>query len=150
MKRGYFGIGVYHPKHEVNLGTLLRSAYQMGADFVFTIGRRYDKQAADTTKAWRHVPLYHYEDYDDFKAHLPLACPVVAVEMGGRSLSRFSHFERCVYLLGAEDHGIPQDVLDKCHYVVSLDAVRMPSYNVAVAGSIVMYDRMSKCMEAAA
>ncbi len=142
--RGYFGVGVYHAKHEVNIGTLWRSAYQMGAAFVFTIGKRYERQAADTTKAWRHLPMMHYQDYDDFLAHLPLACPVVGIEMGGRSLSGFTHFERCAYLLGAEDHGLPADVLSRCHYIVSLDAVRTPSYNVAVAGSIVMYDRMSK------
>jgi tRNA G18 (ribose-2'-O)-methylase SpoU len=143
-KRGYFGVGVFHPKHEVNIGTLWRSAYQMGADFVFTIGRRYDVQAADTTKAWRNIPLMHYQGFDDFREHLPFSCRIVAVEMGGKSLSTFTHFERCIYLLGAEDSGLPQDVLNKCHYVVSLDAIRIPSYNVAVAGSIVLYDRMNK------
>lgn len=29
--RGYFEIGVYHPKTPMNVGTLWRSAYQLGA-----------------------------------------------------------------------------------------------------------------------
>ena len=35
---GYFGIGVYRLKTEANHGTLWRSAFQFGADFIFTIG----------------------------------------------------------------------------------------------------------------
>ena len=31
-----------------------------------------------------------------------------------------------------------------CHYTVALDGVKASSYNVSVAGSIIMYDRMSK------
>ena len=34
----YFEIGVYHPKKEVNIGTLWRTAYQLGASVIFTIG----------------------------------------------------------------------------------------------------------------
>lgn len=39
--RGFFEIGVYHPKTAENIGTLLRSAYQCGASGVFTIGTRW-------------------------------------------------------------------------------------------------------------
>ena len=35
---GFFGIGVYRLKTEANHGTLWRSAFQFGADFIFTIG----------------------------------------------------------------------------------------------------------------
>lgn len=38
MKRGYFGIGVYHSKNADNIGTLWRSAAIFGADFIFTNG----------------------------------------------------------------------------------------------------------------
>lgn len=34
----YFAIGIYHPKTEMNMGTLWRSAYQLGASYIFTIG----------------------------------------------------------------------------------------------------------------
>lgn len=50
-KRGYFGIGIYNPKTETNMGTLWRSAYNFGADFIFTIGMRYKKMGSDTAKA---------------------------------------------------------------------------------------------------
>ena len=142
--RGYFGVGIHHPKREVNIGTLWRSAYQLGATYIYTIGRRYSPQSSNTTKSERHIPLFDYSDFDDFYDHLPYDCPIIAVEMGEYPLENFIHPERCVYLLGAEDYGLPQEILGKCYCAVSLRSVRQESYNVSVAGSIVMYDRMVK------
>ena len=62
--------------------------------------------------------------------------------MGGKNLKEFHHPERAIYLLGAEDHGIPPAILKKCQHTVSLKSVRTESFNVAVAGSIIMYDRI--------
>jgi tRNA G18 (ribose-2'-O)-methylase SpoU len=142
--RGYFEIGIFHGKTPENVGTLWRSAYQMGAAGIFTIGRRYPKQASDTVQAYRHIPLRDYATFDDFLAAQPYDCPLIAVEMGGKPLSGFTHPERGIYLLGAEDHGLPPAVLLRCQRRVSLPSVRVNSYNVSVAGSLVMYDRMMK------
>lgn len=144
MTRGYFEAGIYGGKSPLNVGTLWRSAFQMGAAGIFTIGRRYPQQASDTVKAYRHVPLREFATLEAFLAAQPRACPIVAVEMGGRALEGFVHPERAMYLLGAEDHGIPPGVLERCQHVVSLPAIRIESYNVAVAGSLVMYDRQRK------
>lgn len=144
MTRGYFEIGIVNGKTPANLGTLWRSAYQLGAAGIFTIGRRYKPQASDTTQAWRHVPLRTHLTFDAFLAAQPRSCPVVAVEMGGLPLTRFTHPERAIYLLGAEDGGIPPGLLQQCQFVVSLPACRSESYNVAVAGSLVMFDRQTK------
>ena len=64
--------------------------------------------------------------------------------MGGEDLVTFEHPERAVYLLGAEDAGLPDAVVRACHRHVALPSERYESYNVAAAGSIVMYDRMAK------
>lgn len=144
MGSGYFGVAVYHPKAEVNIGTLFRSAWIFGAAFLATIGQRYGKQRSDTLKAPLRIPLLHYLTFDDFKNHLPWACPLVGVELAPSSalLNDFTHPERCVYLLGAEDHGLPPVVLGQCHRVVRM--VGRHCLNVAVAGSIVMHDRVVK------
>lgn len=144
MNRGFFEIGIFHGKAAVNLGTLWRSAYQLGAAGIFTIGRRYKMQSSDTCKSWRHIPLRQYDTIDELIAALPHSCPLIGIEMGGHSLSEFTHPERACYLLGAEDHGLPDAIIQRCHQLVSLEAARTPSFNVAVAGSIVMYDRLIK------
>jgi len=141
--RGFFGIGVYRPKHEVNVGSLWRTAIAYDAAFLATIGRRYTYQASDTGNAARHTPLHHYPDLDDLIAHLPHGCPVVGVELDPRAtqLDEFRHPERALYLLGAEDHGLPPKVIDRCHYLVGIPSVLPRSLNVAVAGGIVIAHR---------
>lgn len=144
MKRGFFGIGIFNGKNEKNVGTLWRSAAILGADFIFTIGKRYQRQASDTMKTPRHIPLYTYKDAQDFFDHVPYDCPVVAVELSDDAimLNKYCHRERCIYLLGAEDCGISKSVLSRCTEVVQIPGDFC--YNVAVAGSIVMYDREVK------
>lgn len=141
--RGFYGVGIYHPKTSMNVGTLWRTANLLDAAFIFTIGPRYKKQASDTMKTSRHIPLYNYANIQDLIDHLPDSCPLVAVELDKRAvnLKDFQHPERACYLLGAEDHGLPQPVLDKCHHLIKLDGEF--SMNVAVAGSIVLYHRTS-------
>jgi tRNA(Leu) C34 or U34 (ribose-2'-O)-methylase TrmL len=141
--RGYFGIGIYHPKTTENIGTLWRSAHNFGADFIFTIGTRYKKQASDTTKAERHIPLYEYSSFEDFKSHLPRGCSIVFVEQceGATNLRETNHPETAVYVLGAEDYGVPKELM-KGYQKVFIDTPHC--LNVAVAGSIVLYDRVTK------
>jgi tRNA(Leu) C34 or U34 (ribose-2'-O)-methylase TrmL len=143
--RGFFGIGVYHPKTTENIGTLWRSAYLFGADFIFTVGARYHKQPSDTPDTSKHIPLYTYADLDDLVAHLPARSDLVCVELAekAKELNESHHPERAVYLLGAEDYGIPQDFLVG-HQTVIIPTEKTWSMNVAVAGSIVMYDRYVK------
>ena len=144
--RGYFGIGVYNPKTEENIGTLWRHANNFNADFIFTIGRRYSKQASDTSATPRHIPLYNYVDFDDFYVHMPYDCQLIGVELNKRSqsLPSFVHPERVIYLLGAEDHGLPEAVMAKCLHLVEIPTARPQSMNVAVSGTLVMYDRFTK------
>ena len=142
MTRGFFEVGVYHPKTETNIGTLMRSAFQLGAAGLFTIGARYRPQASDTLKTYRHLPVRHFATFEEFQEARPFGARLVGIEMGGKPLGATAHPQQAVYLLGAEDHGLPPDVLAKCQQVMSLEAARTPSYNVAVAGSIVMYHRL--------
>jgi tRNA G18 (ribose-2'-O)-methylase SpoU len=144
MSRGFFEIGIINGKSELNVGTLWRSAYQMGASGIFTIGRRYPLQCTDTPKSQLTIPYREYLDFDGFQPTIPRNCVIVAIEMGGRPLKNFVHPERAIYLLGAEDNGISKKVLEHCHSIISIPAVRTSSYNVAVAGSLVMYDRQNK------
>lgn len=147
MNKGFFGIGVWHPKTEQNIGTLWRSANIMGASFIFTVGRRYKRQSTDTMKTPRHIPLTHYDSTQDLYSHLPHGCRLVGIEnpVNATPLENFRHPQQVAYILGAEDSGLPGHVLQKCHDVVVLRGDYC--MNVAVAGSIVMYDRMNQCSQ---
>ena len=141
--RGYFGIGIYHTKCAANIGTLWRSATLYDAAFVFTVGARYRLQASDTARTPFHTPLYHYDNVEDLVRHLPYSCPLVGVELDPRAqmLDSFHHPERAVYLLGAEDHGLPPAIADRCHSLVQIESPGPESMNVSVAGSLILYNR---------
>ena len=142
--RGYFGIGIYGPKMTKNIGTLWRTADIFGADFMFTIGKRYETMRSDKRKSWKHIPLFEYEDFSIFRGSLPKDSRLVGIELDEHSqpLMTYKHQERAVYLLGAEDFGLPEDVIASCDDIIQLPGDY--SLNVSVAGSIVIYDRLLK------
>lgn len=142
--RGYFAIGIEGSKKEHNIGTLWRSAYAFGAAFIFTIGRRYERQPSDVLCSWRHIPLLHFNTFAEFQAARPHDCELVGIEYLPHApiLRRFGHPQRCIYLLGAEDHGLTKIAMEACQRIVRIPAAYC--LNVATAGSIVMYDRSAK------
>ena len=144
MSRGYFGIGIYHGKTAANTGMLLRSAYVMGASFSFVIGSRYSREPTDTLNATAHCPLYEYDDFEQLLRHTPKGAKIIGIEQGGESLASFTHPHQAIYLLGAEDHGLPLGVAERCDRVVEIPTAKEMSLNVAVAGSILLWDRQLK------
>ena len=144
LEQGFFGIGIQNGKTPENLGVLWRSAQNMGASFIFTIGNRYAKQACDTHKAIGAMPYFHYDTFNDFFNNLPKGAMLVGVELDEKAaqLETFVHPKRCVYLLGAEDHGLSNTAIEKSHHLVKFKSEL--SLNVSVAGSIIMYDRQAK------
>jgi tRNA G18 (ribose-2'-O)-methylase SpoU len=141
---GYFSIGIEQGKTVHNIGTLWRSAYLFDASYIFTINKRYKKQASDTQKTWRQIPLFNYMSLHDLK--IPYDCKLIGVELveNAISLPEFKHPKRAIYLLGAEDHGLTKEAVKKCHEIIQIPYVKEQSANVAVTGSIVMYDRYIK------
>ena len=142
--RGYFGIGIQECKTYTNYGTLYRTANILGASFLFLIGKRFHAQQSDTMNSWKHIPTYSYDVFDDFLKNMPVNSRLIGIEMNesAKLLENFTHPERAVYLLGAEDFGLSQEAIDKCDSLICLRGI--PSMNVSVAGSIVLYDRVVK------
>ena len=152
MRRGYYGIGIIGCKTRSNIGTLWRSAHLFDARFLVMIAPRYPwikaRQASDTTNARLHIPYFTFPDFDTFCAYgRPCDCALVAVEQteSSRDLPTFIHPHRAIYLLGAEDTGIPDYVLRVVQHTIAIPTPMC--LNVAVAGSIVMYDRYVKSRE---
>ncbi|MGB3465937.1 MAG: RNA methyltransferase [Cyclobacteriaceae bacterium] len=141
LENEYFGIGIQNGKTPENLGVLWRSAQNMGASFIFTIGKRYERQACDVYHAANSMPYFHYPNFAEFYNNLPKGARLVGIEITSDAvqLPTFHHPKRCVYLLGAEDHGLTKEAVENSHHLVRFESAH--SLNVAVAGSIIMYDR---------
>lgn len=141
--RGYFGIGVEGISKPMNLGAVLRTAHAFGASFAFTIAAVFDARAvgrADTSDTAANLPLHVYPDAASLE--LPLGCRLVGVEFlsDAIDLPSFRHPPRAAYVLGSERGTLSPPLLERCDFVV-----RIPTrfcVNLAVAGALVMYDRM--------
>ncbi len=140
----YFGIGIYRPKTVENVGSLWRTAYVLGASFVFLIDAKYKKKSSDVLKVWARIPLFQFETIEAFIQTVPYSCQLIGVEMDDSAtpIQDFFHPDRAIYLLGSENNGLPKSLKSKCQELVILPGE--PSLNVAAAGSIVVYDRILK------
>jgi tRNA G18 (ribose-2'-O)-methylase SpoU len=139
--KGFCGIGVFQPKTHENVGTLVRSAKMFGADFVFTIGKRYQKQNSDVSLSTK-IPVFYFETMEDFYTSMPPVIKYVAIDLCDKAmkLQNFQHPKQGIYLLGSEDNGLPKEVLESGRFdFVEIEGEH--SLNVAVAGSIILYDR---------
>lgn len=142
--KGYFEIGIYQPKYSENVGTLWRSAFLLGASGIFVIGAKFKHQASDIPKTWQQIPMRKYADFEDFLQHKPIDSELIGIELGGSLLTNFKHPKQAIYLLGSEGEGLPVEVFGQCDDIVRVESLHEFSYNVSVAGSIVMYDRLVK------
>ncbi|RST27611.1 RNA methyltransferase [Chryseobacterium lacus] len=142
--KGYFGIGIENAKHTQNIGTIWRSAQIMDADFIFVIGKHYQRMKTDTMAAYKHIPLFYFETFQDFYRSLPKESRLIGIELDENSIpvSEFTHPKQAVYLLGSEFSGLTEEAKQKCETIVQLPGKW--SMNVSVAGSIIMYDRLMK------
>ena len=141
--RGYFGIGAEGVSKSANVGALLRTAHAFGAAFCFTLGAGWDSRAgrtSDTAGTPAHVPLWRFPD--TAALHLPRECALVGVELldDAIDLPSFRHPLNAAYVLGPERSGLSAPLRAKCRHVV-----RIPTrfaLNLAVAGALVLYDRL--------
>jgi tRNA G18 (ribose-2'-O)-methylase SpoU len=141
--RGYFGIGVEGVSKSANVGALLRTAHAFGAAFCFTLGAGYDSRAArvaDTSDTAAHVPLWRFASLGTMT--LPQGCVLVGVELldDAIPLPSFRHPLNAAYVLGPERAGLSPEVLAACRHVVRIPA--RFAFNLAVAGALVLYDRL--------
>ena len=141
--RGYFGIGAEDINKAMNVAALMRTAHAFGASFVFSIGRVHAGHQwgrVDTSDTTESLPYYRFDEPGELM--LPKGCELVGIEITDDAvpLPSFHHPRRAAYVLGRERGSLTEGLLARCDHVV-----RIPSrfsVNLAVAGAMVMYDRM--------
>lgn len=141
--RGYFGLGAEGVSKSANMGALLRTGHAFGASFCFSVGAGWDSRAqrsADTSDTPGHVPTWRFEDVAALT--LPPSCVLVGVELLDEAvdLPSFRHPLNAAYVLGPERSGLSEAMRARCGHLV-----RIPTrfaLNLAVAGALVLYDRL--------
>ena len=140
-------IAAWNITKEHNVGSLVRSAHAVAAEEVILVGEReWNVEAARTAELYTTVT--QLVDIEAFRNHLASQrWSLVSVELDQGAVSVFDadYPERPCFLLGAELGGVPGELLEESELVVQIPQWGLvPSLNLAVAGSIVLYDFLGK------
>lgn len=136
-----------NPKFDRNIGTIARTGELCGLDQLIITSydrlRRSRSHATDTAHSFQRIGQFSTTDAENVIAeHKDIGFVIVAIELSTTAtpLPEFNHPDNVLFVLGAEDVGVKQSVLDLCDIHVTIPANKPWSHNVAEAATIVLYD----------
>lgn len=138
-----FAILLDRPKIIHNIGTAMRSCFNFGASSIITIGRRYGRESSDTPDTGAHIPIFHFNTFDDY-LNSSLRWPHIGIEIVENSINikNFVHPKSAVYMFGPEDGSLSKKAQSICCAMVQIPTNQC--LNLAVTASCVMFDRLMK------
>jgi TrmH family RNA methyltransferase len=120
-----------------NVGTLVRSADAFGAGVMLSdgcadpFGPKALRAAMGSTF---RVPLLDFAPSN----------AVALVADGGEPLAQLELERYSTFVLGAEREGLPDEILERCEVRATIPVQSVESLNVAMAGTIALYERQRK------
>jgi len=137
-----FHVAIENWQHDMNIGSIVRSANAFAADTVHIIGRRrWNKRGAMVTDRYQHV--VHHDDVEAFVAWAREAgLPIVAVDNvpGSVLIETYSLPRECVLLFGQEGPGLSAAALEAADVVVEISQFGSTrSINASAAAAVAMH-----------
>ncbi len=141
-RRHPFQVAIENWQHDMNIGSIVRSANAFAADTVHIIGRRrWNKRGAMVTDRYQHV--LHHETVAEFaKWSAAQSLPVIAIDnvAGSVRIETFAFPERCVLLFGQEGPGLSPEALRAADVVVEISQFGSTrSINASAAAAVAMH-----------
>ena len=142
-RRHAFHVAIENWQHDMNIGSIVRSANAFLAAEVHIIGkRRWNRRGAMVTDRYQHVR--HHETVDAFTEWADASSlPVVAIDNvpGSVTLPAADLPEACVLLFGQEGPGLSPEALAAASRVVEIEQYGSTrSINASAAAAVVMYE----------
>ena len=142
-RRHPFHVAIENWQHDMNIGSIVRSANAFGADTVHIIGRRrWNKRGAMVTDRYQHV--VHHEDVASFAEWAAgEGIPIIAVDNveGAVPVDKADLPERCVLLFGQEGPGLTEEAIAAASGHIEITQYGSTrSINASAAGAVIMYE----------
>ncbi|MCA5922299.1 TrmH family RNA methyltransferase [Curtobacterium oceanosedimentum] len=141
-RRHAFDVAIENWQHDLNIGSIVRSANAFLAGTVHIIGRRrWNKRGAMVTDRYQHVRSH--PDVESFLAAMAEdGRPVIAIDNtpGAERIETATIPERCVFLFGQEGPGLTDEAVagaDGHLEITQFGSTR--SINASAAAAIVMH-----------
>jgi tRNA G18 (ribose-2'-O)-methylase SpoU len=142
LKRHKFHVAIENWQHDLNIGSIVRTANAFLAAEVHIIGnKRWNRRGAMVTDRYQHVT--HHPTVTDFAAWAKAAgVPIIAIDNvpGCKQIETYSLPEECVLLFGQEGPGLSEDAISASKVVLEITQFGSTrSINASAAAAIAMH-----------
>ncbi|BDZ45272.1 TrmH family RNA methyltransferase [Naasia aerilata] len=142
-RRHPFSVAIENWQHDLNIGSIVRTANAFLASTVHIVGRRrWNRRGAMVTDRYQHV--LHHATIDDLLAWAEAEdLPIVAVDNvpGSVPVESVRLPERCILLFGQEGPGLTAEAIAAATVVVDIPQFGSTrSLNASAAAAIVMHE----------
>jgi len=140
--RSPFHVAIENWQHDMNIGSIVRSANAFGAETVHIVGRRrWNKRGAMVTDRYQHV--VHHNTVEEFAVWAADAdLPVIAIDNveGSVIIETFRFPGRCVLLFGQEGPGLSDAAISAASAIVQISQFGSTrSINASAAAAVTMH-----------
>ena len=141
-KRNPLRIAIENWQHDLNIGSIVRTANAFNVASVHIVGKRdWNRRGAMVTDKYLHV--IHHPDVADFKAWFDeRGIEIIGIDnvASSTSLESAKLPKECVLLFGQEGAGMSDDAVSACSRVLAITQYGSTrSMNASAAGAIAMY-----------
>ena len=141
-RRHKYHVAIENWQHDLNIGSIVRTANAFLAEEVHIIGnRRWNRRGAMVTDRYQHVS--HHPTVEEFVAWAKgKNLPIIAIDNvpGCKKIEDYSLPEECVLLFGQEGPGLSEAAIEAAHVVLEITQFGSTrSINASAAAAITMH-----------
>ena len=141
-KRHKLEIAIENWQHDLNIGSVVRTANAFNVSAVHIVGKRdWNKRGAMVTD--RYLTVVHHPSVADFSEHCnEQGIPIIGIDNvpGSKQLESAQLPESCVMLFGQEGAGMSDEAIAICKDLYEINQYGSTrSMNASAAGAIAMY-----------
>ena len=142
VRRHKFHVAIENWQHDLNIGSIVRTANAFLAAEVHIIGnKRWNRRGAMVTDRYQHVR--HHPTVEDFVAWAAAeGLPVIAIDNvpGCQQIERYALPQECVLLFGQEGPGLSEAAIEAAQVVLEITQYGSTrSINASAAAAIAMH-----------
>ena len=141
-RRHKLQIAIENWQHDLNIGSIVRTANAFNVSGVHIVGKRdWNKRGAMVTD--RYLTVHHHATIAEFKQWADKSgVPIVGIDNvpGSKELESAALPESCVLLFGQEGAGMSEEAIAACSVLYAIEQYGSTrSMNASAAGAIAMY-----------
>jgi tRNA G18 (ribose-2'-O)-methylase SpoU len=142
VRRHSFHVAIENWQHDLNIGSIVRTANAFLAAEVHIVGhKRWNRRGAMVTDRYQHVR--HHSTVEEFVAWAKAEnLPIIAIDNvpGCKQIETYALPEECVLLFGQEGPGLSEAAIDSAEVVLEITQFGSTrSINASAAAAITMH-----------